>query len=130
MPNRRKLSEALAKLKFMVVIDPLDTETASFWQNHGEFNDVKTADIQTEVFRLPASCFAEHSGTFTNPGASSSGTGRPPTVGRGDDGYRHHREYLHARARAVPENGGAFPAPVLGLTWPIARRTSPRPKSC
>ena len=42
-PNRKKLTVALSKLKFLVVMDPLQTETARFWQNHGEHNDVDTA---------------------------------------------------------------------------------------
>ena len=39
-PNKAKLAEALAKLKFLVVMDPLETETARFWENHGDYNDV------------------------------------------------------------------------------------------
>ena len=50
---------SLSKLKFLVTIDPLNTETSNFWQNHGEFNDVDSSQIQTEVFRLPSTCFAE-----------------------------------------------------------------------
>ncbi len=50
---------SLSKLKYMVVIDPLVTETSTFWQNHGESNDVDPSAIQTEVFRLPSTCFAE-----------------------------------------------------------------------
>jgi formate dehydrogenase major subunit len=49
----------LSKLKFLVTIDPLNTETSTFWQNHGESNDVDPSKIQTEVFRLPSTCFAE-----------------------------------------------------------------------
>ncbi|EMX1422440.1 formate dehydrogenase-N subunit alpha, partial [Escherichia coli] len=55
-PDKNKSIRALSKLKYMVVIDPLVTESSNFWQNHGEMNDVKPADIQTEVFRLPSSC--------------------------------------------------------------------------
>jgi anaerobic selenocysteine-containing dehydrogenase len=50
------------------VIDPLSTETSEFWKNYGEFNNVDASKIQTEVFRLPATCFAEQDGTFTNSG--------------------------------------------------------------
>ncbi len=52
--NKAKVSAALSKLKYLVVIDPLATETSEFWKNHGEFNDVDPAQIQTEVFRLPS----------------------------------------------------------------------------
>ena len=52
-PNKAKLGTALAKLKYLVVIDPLATETSEFWQNFGEYNDVDPAKIQTTVFSLP-----------------------------------------------------------------------------
>src|SRR5690606_4667114 len=35
VPNKKKLSAALAKLKYLVVIDPLETETSEFWKNFG-----------------------------------------------------------------------------------------------
>jgi anaerobic selenocysteine-containing dehydrogenase len=59
---------AMAKLKFLVIIDPLRTETAEFWKNFGEQNNVKPEEIKTEVIRLPACCFAEDGGTFTCAG--------------------------------------------------------------
>ena len=59
VPNKKKVGDALAKLKYLVVIDPLATETAEFWKNHGELNDVTPASVQTEVFRLPCNLFAE-----------------------------------------------------------------------
>src|SRR6202034_3098791 len=67
-PNRKKLTVALSKLKWLVIMDPLDTETGRFWENHGEFNDVDTASIQTEVIQLPSTCFAEDTGSLTNSG--------------------------------------------------------------
>ena len=66
--NKNKIGAALSKLKYLVVIDPLETETGEFWKNYGEFNDVDSSSIQTEVFRLPATCFAEQDGSFTNSG--------------------------------------------------------------
>jgi formate dehydrogenase major subunit len=47
-------------------MDPLATETSEFWRNVGPFNDVKSADIQTEVIRLPTTCFAEEDGSLVN----------------------------------------------------------------
>jgi formate dehydrogenase major subunit len=57
-PNRRKITTALSKLKFLIVMDPLQTETARFWENYGEHNDVDSSSIQTEVIELPTTCFA------------------------------------------------------------------------
>jgi formate dehydrogenase major subunit len=47
-------------------MDPLATETSEFWHNVGPFNDVKSAEIQTEVIRLPTTCFAEEDGSLVN----------------------------------------------------------------
>ena len=65
-PDKTKVMTGLAKLKWMVVIDPLETETARFWENHGEFNNVDPKSIQTEVIQLPASAYAEEEGSCTN----------------------------------------------------------------
>ncbi|MEE4464059.1 formate dehydrogenase-N subunit alpha, partial [Azotobacter chroococcum] len=67
-PDKNKAVAALSRLKYLVVIDPLVTESSNFWQNHGEANDVNPAEIQTEVFRLPSSCFAEENGSIANSG--------------------------------------------------------------
>ena len=66
--NKKKVSDAMAKLKYMVVMDPLATDTSEYWKPHGEFNEVDPAKIPTEVFRLPTTLFAETAGTFTNSG--------------------------------------------------------------
>lgn len=65
-PNRKKITESLSKLKWLVVMDPLKTETARFWENHGKYNEVDSASIQTEVFELPSTCFAEDEGSLVN----------------------------------------------------------------
>lgn len=66
VPNKAKMRAALARLKFLVTIDPLETETSRFWENHGEANPADPSKIQTEVFMLPSTCFAEDEGSFTN----------------------------------------------------------------
>src|SRR5271169_226055 len=65
-PNKAKMTDGLSKLKFLVIMDPLATETSEFWRNFGEHHDVDPSKIQTEVFRLPTSCFAEENGALTN----------------------------------------------------------------
>ncbi len=67
-PDKNKVVSCLSKLKYLVIIDPLVTETSTFWQHHGEMNDVDPATIQTEVFRLPSTCFAEEDGSIANSG--------------------------------------------------------------
>jgi formate dehydrogenase major subunit len=49
-------------LKWMVVIDSYETETASFWRREGR----DPADIATEMFYLPAATVLEKEGTMVN----------------------------------------------------------------
>jgi len=125
-PDKAKLIKGLSSLKFLVTIDPLATETASFWQNHGEFNDVDPAKIQTEVFRLPSTCFAEEDGSLVNSGrwlqwhwkgAEPPGDARPDIDIVAD---------LFVRIRDLyRKEGGTFPDPILNLTWPYKKPTAP-----
>src|SRR5260370_28557712 len=86
-PNKAKMTAALSKLKFLVIMDPLATETSEFWRNYGELNDVDSSKIQTEVFRLPTTCFAEENGALVNsaPWLEWHCRGaKPPGAARGD----------------------------------------------
>jgi formate dehydrogenase major subunit len=67
-PNASLERKALAKLKWLVVRDLVETETASFWYDSPEIakGELRTEDIETEVFLLPAASHAEKAGTFTN----------------------------------------------------------------
>jgi formate dehydrogenase major subunit len=60
--------QALAKLKWLVVRDLYETETASFWKDSPEVKKgtLKPQEVQTEVFFLPAAAVAEGDGSFTN----------------------------------------------------------------
>jgi formate dehydrogenase major subunit len=120
-PNKKKVIAALSKLKFLVVMDPLATETASFWENHGEYNDVDTKSIQTEVFRLPTSCFAEESGSLTNSGRwlQWHWKGAEPPGEAKTDVEIMAKLYLKVKELYAGQ-GGAFRDPILNLVWPYA----------
>ena len=66
--NARLERAALAKLQWLVVKDNWLHETATFWRNAPEVKSgqVKSADIQTEVFFFPSAQVAESEGSFTN----------------------------------------------------------------
>jgi len=121
VPNKRKSIAALSKLKFLVVMDPLATETASFWENHGEYNDVETKSVQTEVFRLPTSCFAEESGSLTNSGRwlQWHWKGAEPPGEAKTDVEIMAKLYLKIKELYASE-GGAYRDPILNLVWPYA----------
>ncbi|KQV48657.1 formate dehydrogenase [Pelomonas sp. Root1217] len=125
-PNKKKIIGGLSKLKFLVVIDPLNTETAEFWKNHGEHNDVKSEDIQTTVFRFPSTCFAEEDGSLTNSGRWLQWHWKgaePPGEAKGDPEIIAQL-FMRMKAAYVKE-GGAFPDPIVNLSWPYLQPTNP-----
>ena len=67
-PNSRLERRAMANLTWLVVRDLVETETASFWLDSPEVQreELRTADIGTEVFFFPAAAHAEKDGCFTN----------------------------------------------------------------
>ena len=125
-PDKKKIVDGLSKLKFLVTIDPLVTETSEFWRNYGEFNDVKTADIQTTVFRLPSTCFAEEDGSLTNSSRwlqwHYKGA-EPPGEAKGD--IEIVASLFNRIRAAYIKDGGAFPDPIVKLTWPYKIPHSP-----
>ncbi len=127
-PNRGKLTEALSKLKLLVVMDPLQTETAHFWENHGIYNDVDSASIQTEVLELPTTCFAEDEGATVNsgrwlqwhwPGATPPGQAKPDTWIMSNIFLRMKELYR--------KEGGPFPDAMFDLTWDYHHAEEPTP---
>ena len=128
-PDRGKVTRALSKLKLLVTIDPLETETSRFWENHGEHNDVDSAAIQTEVLQLPSSCFAEDEGALVNsgrwlqwhwPGAEPPGEAKLDT-------WIMAQVFLRVRDLYLKE-GGVFPDPIVNLTWNYADANEPSPE--
>jgi formate dehydrogenase major subunit len=128
-PNKAKIASALSKLKLLVVMDPLDTETARFWENHGEYNNADPSKIQTEVIQLPTTCFAEDEGALVNSGRWLQwhwAGGSPPGEARSDVWILAQ---IFLRLRKLYQNeGGAFPDPILNLTWRYKNPDEPTPE--
>jgi len=128
-PNKAKMSAALSKLKFLVIMDPLVTETSEFWRNYGVHNDVDPSKIQTEVIRLPVTCFAEEDGALVNSGRWLQ------WHWKGADGPGEARTdieimaELFTRLRQLYQTeGGAFPDPIVNLAWPYVYANRPTPE--
>src|SRR5580658_903035 len=128
-PNKAKMNASLSKLKFLVIMDPLATETSEFWRNYGEHNDVDSSKIQTEVFRLPTTCFAEEDGALVNSARWLQWHWRgaaPPGEARSDIEIMAG---IFTRIRSLyAKEGGAFPDPIVNLTWKYAQADSPDPE--
>jgi formate dehydrogenase major subunit len=66
--NGRANRLALSKLDWLVVRDLVEIESAAFWYDSPEIEsgELKTEEIGTEVFFMPASTHLEKDGSFTN----------------------------------------------------------------
>lgn len=127
-PDAKRVVEAFSKLKFMVVMDPLDTETANFWQNHDEFHDVDPSKIQTTVFRLPTPCFAEEEGSIVNSSRWLQwhwAGANPPADALPD---LEILAQLHLRLKKLYQTeGGVAPEPIINLDWQYKDPHNPQP---
>jgi formate dehydrogenase-N alpha subunit len=130
-PNTPKMLDALSKLKWMVVAENFETETAAFWnaKKLGEKfypSFVDPAGIQTEVFLLPAACFAEKDGAFVNSSRWlqwKRAALPPPGEAKPD---QEIIATLFLRLRELYEaEGGKGAAPLLAMRWEYANPSSP-----
>ena len=66
--NARMQRLGMANLDWLVVRDMTMIESATWWQNGPEIEtgEMRTEDLKTEVFFLPAAAHTEKSGSFTN----------------------------------------------------------------
>lgn len=127
-PNKAKVASGLAKLKWLVNIDPLQTETSRFWENHGEYNPVDPKTIQTEVFQLPASTYAEEEGSATNSSRVIMWHWKAvegPGESKGDSEIM---SLLRNKLAAMyAKDGGAFPDAIVNTTWAYKNPNNPDP---
>jgi formate dehydrogenase major subunit len=130
-PNSTKMIEGLGKLKWLIVAENFETETAAFWKaktSAAEYypNITNQADIQTEVFLLPASCFAEKDGTFVNSSRwlqwKHKALDAPGEAM--DDQEIIARLFLEIR-KLYAEEGGPGAEPLLAIDWTYGNPLSP-----
>ena len=124
--DSNKSAAGLAKLKLLVSIDPIETDTARFWENHGEFNNVDPAKIQTEVFMLPVTSFAEESGSLTNSSRCISWKWQAA------DPYHDSRtdvvilaDLFNRIRKAYETQGGKGAEPLLAVDWSYKNPAEP-----
>ena len=118
--NGRLERKALAKLKWLVVRDMVETETASFWYASPEVErgELEPEEIGTEIFLFPAAGTAEKAGTFTNTQRLLQHREKavdPPGDARSDTWFVYH---LGRRLRRKAENDSRSRNDALrALTW-------------
>ena len=111
---------ALAKLKWLVVRDMAEIETATFWRDSPEVQsgELRPEAIQTEVFLMPAASHIEKEGTFTNTQRLVQFRDKalnPPGDARSELWFMHH---LAKRVKAhYAESERERDWPIVHLTW-------------
>ena len=117
-PNTAKMIAALSKLKWLVVVENVETETAQFWKAPREYGGAEPSKIETEVYLLPAALFAEKDGTLTNSARWAQWKWKaidPPGSAKSD------QEILARLVLAVKDlykkEGGALPEAIAALSW-------------
>jgi formate dehydrogenase major subunit len=119
--NARLQRTALSKLKWLVVRDMVETESASWWYNSPEVErgELKPEEIATEVFLFPAAGSAEKEGCQTNTQRLVQYRTKavdPPGDARSDTWFVHHlARRLQQKAAADPSPRNA---PLNALSWP------------
>ncbi len=118
--NARLERKALSKLKWLVVRDLVEIETASFWYNSPEIErgELKTEEIETEVFLFPVAGHAEKEGAFTNTQRLlqwREKAVRPPGEARSEGWFIHQlAKRMIARAHASDD---PIDEPLRALDW-------------
>jgi len=112
-PDSNQVMDALAKLKWLVVMDPLPTTSSEFWRRPGA--DPKS--IQTEVFLLPTTHWIEKDGSFVNSGRWVQWKEQVIQP----QGNARHDHWITAdlfdRVKKLYKSaGGKFPDPIQNLT--------------
>jgi formate dehydrogenase major subunit len=119
-PHSRLERTALSKLKWLVVRDMVEIETASFWYNSPEIErgELRPETIATEAFLFPAAGQAEKEGTFTNTQRLLQWREKavdPPGDARSEAWFVYHLgRRLKERASRDPRPGNAG---LNALTW-------------
>jgi formate dehydrogenase major subunit len=118
--NSRLHRLAMAKLRWLVVRDLVEIETASFWYDSPELEtgELRTEDIGTEVFFLPAAAHTEKDGSFTNTQRLLQWHHQavePKKDCRSDLWFYYHLG-LKIRER-LKESKDPKDRPILDLTW-------------
>ena len=130
-PNTKKMLTALSKLKWLIVAENFETETAAFWKAKTLAakdypKALAEAGIATEVFLLPAANFAEKDGAFVNSSRwlqwKEAATDPPGEAWRDQEIIA--ALFLEIR-KLYEKDGGANPEPLLKMSWDYAKPQKP-----
>jgi formate dehydrogenase major subunit len=118
--NAGLMRRALANLKWLVVRDLAEVESATFWRDSPEVvsGELRTEEIETEVFLMPAASHVEKEGSFTNTQRLVQWRDKaldPPGDARSELWFLYHlirRVKEHYAGSQEPRDW-----PILNVTW-------------
>jgi formate dehydrogenase major subunit len=118
--NSRFERASLSKLKWLVVREMVEIEAATFWRDSPEIEhgELKTEEIDTEVFFFPAAGHAEKEGAFTNTQRLLQWREKavnPPGDAQ-SEGWFMHQLALRIIAKAKQSND-PLDEPLRALDW-------------
>lgn len=122
--NGRMQRLAMSHLKWLVVRDFQLIESATWWKNSPEIatGELRTEDIETEVFFLPAATHVEKAGSFTQTQRLVQWRHQavqPPGDAQSELDFFHD---LGVRIRErLADSGDERDRPLLDLTWDYPR---------
>jgi formate dehydrogenase major subunit len=111
---------ALASLRWLVVRDLSELESSNFWKEGPEIEsgELRTEDIATEVFLMPAASHVEKEGTFTNTQRMLQWRDKalePPGDARSELWFIHHLAQRVMRHYATSTEDRDWP--LRNLKW-------------
>ncbi len=114
------MRRGLRNMKWLVIRDLNQIETATFWRDAPEVQagEVRTEDIQTEVFLMPAATHVEKAGSFTQTQRMVQWRDKaldPPGDARSELWFMHHltkRVKAHYAGSQNPKDW-----PIVNLKW-------------
>jgi formate dehydrogenase major subunit len=114
------MRRALASMRWVVVRDLAEIESATFWRDSPEVRDgeLRTEEIETEVFLMPAASHVEKEGSFTNTQRLVQWRDKalePPGDARSDLWFMHH---LFKRVQAhYADSTAKRDWPIVNCLW-------------
>ena len=112
-PDTNQVLQALANLKWLVVMDAFPTTSSEFWRAPG----LEAGKVETEVFMVPCTHWIEKDGSFVNSGRWMQWKDQviPP---QGEARHDHWilADLFHRVKQLYQRDGGKFPDPIMHLT--------------
>ncbi len=132
--NGRMQRLAMSHLKWLVVKDLTLIELSTFWRDGPEIatGEMRTADIATEVFFMPAAAHTEKDGTFTQTQRLLQWHHKavePPGACRSDLHFFYHLGRLLRERLASSEFGRDLPVQRLAWDYPLVEGDEPDPEA-